>query len=113
MSSRRRLSAISALVIGCFIGLALLPIAVTGPVGKVLGGFLWETLGAGALGFPLLGVGLALAGFERLPRLDMKRAAMLIGGLSLLAPYIVGVATRIVPADFLPDLGDRTLAAKA
>ena len=112
MSSRRRLSAISALVLGCFIGLALLPIAITGPVGKVLGGFLWTALGAGALGFPLLGIGLALAGFDRLPRLDMKRVALLIGGLSLLVPYIVGVAARITATDFLPVLGERSAAAR-
>jgi S-DNA-T family DNA segregation ATPase FtsK/SpoIIIE len=113
MSSRRRLGAISALVVGSFIGLTLLPLAVTGPVGGVLGSVLWNVLGAGAVGLPLLGVGLALAGFDRLPRLDMKRAAFLIGGLSLLLPYLIGVATRIVKPELLPDFAGRTLAAKA
>ncbi len=113
MSSRRRLGAISALVVGSFIGLTLLPIAVTGPVGGVLGSVLWNVLGAGAVGLPLLGVGLALAGFDRLPRLDMKRAAFLIGGLSLLVPYIIGVASRIMKPELLPDFASRTLAAKA
>ena len=113
MSSRRRLGAISALVVGSFLGLTLLPIAVTGPVGRVLGDVLWNVLGAGAVGLPLLGLGLALAGFDRLPRLDMKRAAFLIGGLSLLVPYIIGVATRLAKAELLPDFAGRTLAAKA
>jgi S-DNA-T family DNA segregation ATPase FtsK/SpoIIIE len=113
MSSRRRLGAISALVLGSFLGLTLLPIAVTGPVGRVLGNVLWNLLGAGAIGLPLLGLGLALAGFDRLPRLDMKRAAFLIGGLSLLVPYIIGVATRLAKPELLPDFAGRTLAAKA
>ena len=113
MSSRRRLGAISALVLGSFLGLTLLPIAVTGPVGRVLGNVLWNVLGAGAVGLPLLGLGLALAGFDRLPRLDMKRAAFLIGGLSLLVPYIIGVATRLAKPELLPDFAGRTLAAKA
>ena len=113
MSSRRRLGAISALVLGSFIGLTLLPIAVTGPVGSVLGNVLWNVLGAGAVGLPLLGVGLALAGFDRLPRLDMKRAAFLIGGLSLLVPYIIGVATRVMKPELLPAFAERTLAAQA
>ena len=113
MSSRRRLGAISALVVGSFLGLTLLPIAVTGPVGSVLGSVLWNLLGAGAVGLPLLGLGLALAGFDRLPRLDMKRAAFLIGGLSILVPYIIGVATRVMKPELLPDFAERTLAARA
>ena len=43
-------------------------------------------LGVGALGFPLIGLGVGLAGFDRLPRLDMKRAGVLVGALSLLVP---------------------------
>ena len=113
MSSRRRLGAISALVVGAVLGLTRLPIAVTGPVGSVLGSVLWNLLGAGAVGLPLLGLGLALAGFDRLPRLDMKRAAFLIGGLSILVPYIIGVATRVMKPELLPDFAERTLAARA
>lgn len=97
---RRHLSAIVALVIGSFIGLTLLPVHVTGPLGETLGGFLWRTLGLGALGFPLLGLGLGLAGFDRLPRLDMKRAAILVIGLSILIPYLIGVVTGLRPVDF-------------
>ena len=93
--SRRRLGAVTALVLGLFVGLTLLPLPITGPVGRYLGHGLWQMLGAGALGIPLLGVGLALAGFDRLGELDMKRSAMLIIGLSLLVPYLIGVLTGV------------------
>ncbi|HEU4828238.1 MAG TPA: DNA translocase FtsK [Gemmatimonadales bacterium] len=113
MSSRRRLGAISALVIGCFLGLTLLPVSFTGPVGDWLGRALWQMLGAGALGLPLLGAGIALAGLDRLPRLDMKRMGLLAGGLCLLVPYFIGVATRVGQGDLDPAFTDRSLAAQA
>jgi S-DNA-T family DNA segregation ATPase FtsK/SpoIIIE len=97
--SRRRLGAITALVVGLFVGLTLLPFPLTGPFGNWLGDKLREYLGAGALGIPLLGVGLALAGFERLGTLDMKRAACLIVGLSVLLPYLAGVAGKVTADD--------------
>jgi hypothetical protein len=65
--------------------------------GHSLGNTLWEWLGAGALGIPLLGIGLALAGFERLGTLDMKRSAFLIIGLSVLLPYLAGVVGQVRP----------------
>jgi S-DNA-T family DNA segregation ATPase FtsK/SpoIIIE len=94
-AQRRRFGAITALVIGLFVGLTLLPLSVTGPIGHSLGEMLWRVLGAGALGIPLLGIGLALAGFERLGTLDMKRAAFLIVGLSVLLPYLAGVVLHV------------------
>ncbi len=97
--SRRRLGAITALVAGLFVGLTLLPLPVTGPIGHSLGQALWRVLGAGALGIPLLGIGLALAGFERLGALDMKRSAFLIVGLSVLLPYLAGVLGHVTVAD--------------
>jgi S-DNA-T family DNA segregation ATPase FtsK/SpoIIIE len=111
--SRRRLGALTALVAGLFLGLTLLPIGMTGPVGGYIGHALWQLLGAGALGIPLLGLGLALAGFERLGGLDMKRSALLIIGLSLLIPYVVGVLTHVRASDFDWDVGDRALSARA
>jgi S-DNA-T family DNA segregation ATPase FtsK/SpoIIIE len=101
--SRRRLGAITALVAGLFVGLTLLPFPVTGPIGHSLGQALWRVLGAGALGIPLLGVGLALAGFERLGTLDMKRSAFLIVGLSVLLPYLTGVIFHVTVADLDTD----------
>ncbi|MGH7528028.1 MAG: hypothetical protein ACREMX_15145, partial [Gemmatimonadales bacterium] len=112
-AQRRRLGAVSALVLGLFLGLTLLPIPVTGPVGSYIGHALWHVLGAGALGLPMLGIGLALAGFDRLGGLDMKRSAILIVGLSVLVPYIVGVLTHVRHADLDYDVGQRDFAARA
>jgi hypothetical protein len=105
--SRRRLGAITALVVGLFVGLTFLPLPLTGPVGKYIGHGLWRMLGAGALGIPLLGIGLALAGFDRLGKLDMKRSAILIAGLSVLLPYLIGVLTGVDRIDLYPDVGER------
>ncbi len=107
-NARRRFGALVALAFGLFAGLTLLPIPVTGPVGTYFGHELWQLLGAGALGIPLLGFGLALAGFERLGALDMKRSAVLIIGLSLLVPYLIGVVTHVRPTDLDVDVADRT-----
>jgi S-DNA-T family DNA segregation ATPase FtsK/SpoIIIE len=107
----RRLGAITALVLGLFVGLTFLPLPLTGPVGKYIGQGLWRMLGAGALGIPLLGIGLALAGFDRLGKLDMKRSAILIIGLSLLVPYLIGVVTGVDRIDLYPDVGERSFAA--
>ncbi|MFL5495305.1 MAG: DNA translocase FtsK, partial [Gemmatimonadales bacterium] len=96
---RRRFGAITALVIGLFVGLTLLPLPLTGPIGHSLGQALWRVLGAGALGIPVLGIGLALAGFERLGTLDMKRSAFLIIGLSVLLPYLAGVLLHVSVRD--------------
>jgi DNA segregation ATPase FtsK/SpoIIIE, S-DNA-T family len=109
--SRRRLGAITALVVGLFVGLTFLPLPLTGPVGKYIGHGLWRMLGAGALGIPLLGIGLALAGFDRLGKLDMKRSAILIAGLSVLLPYLIGVLTGVDRIDLYPDVGERGFAA--
>ncbi len=92
------------MVVGAFLALALLPLDVTGPLGIVIGPALWRTLGLGAIGAPLLGVLIGLAGFDRLPRLDMKRAAILVLGGMVLIPYGIGVITRVDQAVFLSDL---------
>ncbi len=98
--ARRHLGAIVALVLGAFVGLTLLPVHVTGPFGHWLGALLWRGLGIGALGFPLLGFGLGLTGFDKLPQLDMKRTAILVIGLAVIVPFLVGVITDIQPNDF-------------
>jgi S-DNA-T family DNA segregation ATPase FtsK/SpoIIIE len=109
--SRRRLGAITALVLGLFVGLTFVPLPLTGSVGRFIGRELWQTFGAGALGFPVLGIGVALAGFDRLGKLDMKRSAILIIGLSLLIPYMIGVLTGVTRIDLDPDLAGRGLTA--
>ena len=96
---RRRLGALAALGLGLFLGLTLIPFPLTGQVGDFLRGGLWHTLGIGALALPVLGVALALAGFDRLGSLDMKRAALLISGLGLIVPYLLGTMGRVTAAD--------------
>jgi S-DNA-T family DNA segregation ATPase FtsK/SpoIIIE len=108
--SRRRLGAVTALVLGLFVGLTFLPVPLTGPVGRYIGQELWRMLGAGAIGIPLLGLGLGLAGFDRLGKLDMKRSAILILGLSVLLPYLIGVLAGVSRSDLDLDVGDRGLA---
>jgi S-DNA-T family DNA segregation ATPase FtsK/SpoIIIE len=98
----RRFGAVVALVIGVFLALTLLPFNITGPFGRVLGPGLWSMLGLGAIGAPLLGLLIGMAGFERLPRLDMKRAAILVVGLSILVPYVIGVLARVESSSFDP-----------
>ena len=96
---RRRLGALAALGLGLFLGLTLIPFPLTGQVGDFLRGGLWHTLGIGALALPVLGIALALAGFDRLGSLDMKRAALLISGLGLIVPYLLGTMGRVTAAD--------------
>ncbi|MEO8201139.1 MAG: DNA translocase FtsK [Gemmatimonadota bacterium] len=102
--ARRRLGAITALVGGLFLGLTLLPFGITGTIGGAIGRMLWRGFGAGAVGLPLLGFGLALSGFDRTPRVSMKQAALLLGGLSVLVPYFIGVLSRITVQAFDPPL---------
>ena len=97
---RGRFAAVVSLVAGAFVVLTLVPVGITGPIGQWLGTGLWTTLGAGAVGVPLLGILLGLAGFERLPRLDMKRAAILAIGATVLVPYLIGVVLHVNQAEF-------------
>src|SRR5438105_10684439 len=68
--ARQELVGIGALVVGLFLGLTLLRLPITGSWGGRIGSLLWRTLGAGSAVLPLLGVGWALAAFERLGRLS-------------------------------------------
>ena len=100
---RRRLGAVTALVLGLFAGLSLIPTTLTGPLGESLRNALWQGLGVGALGLPAVGLVIALAGFDRLPRLDMKRAAVLVAGVAVLVPFLIGVLGGVDQAAFDPD----------
>ena len=103
--ARQELLGIAALLVGWFVGLTLLPVALTGSWGRTIGGALWQLFGVGAIVVPILGVGWALAAFERLGALSWGRAAVLGAGLVLLIPY--GIAVAIGPA-FPPDYGNWT-----
>jgi S-DNA-T family DNA segregation ATPase FtsK/SpoIIIE len=110
--SRRRFGALAALIAGLFVALALVLHAQTGWLGTVLGDALWRALGVGAALIPLLGFGIALAGFDRLPRLDMKRAAVLMGGLTLLVPFVLGVVLAPPAGAFDPPLAEMSWPAR-
>jgi DNA segregation ATPase FtsK/SpoIIIE, S-DNA-T family len=110
--TRRRFGALAALIAGLFVALALVLHAKTGWLGRVLGEALWQALGIGALFVPLLGFGIALAGFDRLPRLDMKRAALLMGGLTILVPCVLGVVLAPPAAAFDPPLAEMRWPAR-
>src|ERR1041385_6933832 len=111
---RRRLGAVAALVAGVFVGLTLIHAVPTGPLGRLLGESLWRLLGGGAVGLPVLGLGLAFAGggVGRLPQLAMKRDAILLGGLPVLVPFTIGVVTNVPAQAFDPPLADWDLAAR-
>ncbi|MFN2570646.1 MAG: DNA translocase FtsK [Gemmatimonadales bacterium] len=103
--ARQELVGIAALLVGLFLGLTLLPLALTGSWGRTVGGALWQLFGLGAVVLPILGIGWALAAFERLGALSWGRAAALGAGLILLVPY--GVAVAIGPV-FPPDYANWT-----
>ena len=94
--ARQELIGIGALLVGLFLGLTLLPVALTGSWGRTIGGTLWQLFGLGAVVLPFLGLGWALAAFGRLGALSWGRAAVLGAGLTLLVPY--GIALAIGPA---------------
>ncbi len=99
--SRQELIGIGALVVGLFLGLTLLRLPVTGSWGDHIGSLLWRTLGAGSAVLPLLGIGWALAAFQRLGSLSSGRTAALGVGLVLLLPYGIGTVTGArFPSDY-------------
>ncbi len=93
--ARNELIGVAALLLGLFFGLTLLQLPLTGSWGRSIGGMLWKLFGLGAVVLPVLGVGWALAAFERLGPLSWGRAAALGAGLILLLPY--GIAIGIGP----------------
>ncbi len=99
---RQELTGVAALLIGLFLGLTLLPWRTTGQVGLVVGGFLWHSVGVGAAVIPLLGIGWALAAFDRLGSVSALRAAALGTGLIVLVPYAIAIVTgvHLIPADY-------------
>ena len=99
--ARPELIGIAALLVGLFLGLTLLPVALTGSWGRTVGSALWQMFGLGAVVVPFLGVGWALAAFERLGALSWGRAAVLGAGLILLVPYCIAVVIGpAFPADY-------------
>jgi S-DNA-T family DNA segregation ATPase FtsK/SpoIIIE len=91
--ARQELIGIGALAVGLFLGLTVLRLPITGSWGDEIGSRLWRVLGVGSVLLPVLGIGWALAAFERLGSLSAGRAAALGAGLILLLPYGIGTLT--------------------
>ena len=91
--ARQELIGIGALAVGLFLGLTLLRLSITGSWGGQIGTRLWRMLGVGAVLLPVLGIGWALAAFQRLGSLSAARAAALGAGLIVLLPYGIGTVT--------------------
>lgn len=113
-AARRELIGIGALVAGLFLALTLLPLPVTGRLGHSVGEFLRKTFGIGAALLPVLGIGWALAAFERLGTLSTARTASLVAALMLLIPYGVGIISgadaATLPANYAAwDAGQRVV----
>ena len=101
LKARQELIGIAAVLVGLFLGLTLLPLSLTGSWGRAIGGTLWQLFGLGAVVLPVLGIGWALAAFERLGTLSWGRAASLGAGLILLIPYWIAIAIGpAFPADY-------------
>ena len=102
--ARKELIGVGAFVVGVFLGLTLLPWRITGGVGEGIGAFLWAAGGAGAVVIPLMGLGWALAAFDRFGTLSTARAAALGAGLIILLPYTIGIVggtdLSAFPADY-------------
>lgn len=99
--ARQELIGIGALVVGLFLGLTLLRLPITGAWGDRVGTLLWRIFGLGAVLFPVLGIGWALAAFGRLGSLSAARAAALGAGLVVLLPYGIGTVTGAsFPTDY-------------
>src|SRR6266699_10929 len=101
LKARQELIGIAALLVGLFVGLTLLPVGLTGSWGRTIGNALWQLFGVGAIVVPILGVGGALAAFDRLGALSWGRAATLGAGLVLLIPSGIAIGIRpTFPADY-------------
>jgi S-DNA-T family DNA segregation ATPase FtsK/SpoIIIE len=106
---RQELLAIGALLAGVFVALTFLPWDITGPFGRWVGHLLWRYLGVGTAAIPLVGLGVGLAAFGRLPRFDIVRVAVLCVGLIVLVPFAIAVVTGArAPGDFPADYQDWT-----
>ncbi len=110
---RQELLAIVALLVGLFVGLALLPLGVTGPVGRFVGHGLREWVGAGSVVFPIFGVLAALVGFGWLRGISLSRLAILSAGCVILLPYAIALlAGGTAATAFPPDYAQWSLAER-
>jgi len=93
---RQELAALAALLLGAFVALSLLPFDFTGPVGRAIGRFLWQWLGAGAVVIPLASLAWGLSASGRLGGIEPARVALLGGGLTVLLPLALALALHAI-----------------
>ncbi len=104
---RRELTAILSLAAGVFLGLSLLPTSLTGPLGGVVGRFLWKFLGLGSVLLPVLLLMVGIVRFGWLRGIDARRVAILIGGLVILVPFGIAIGVGLeTTADLQPNYDD-------
>src|SRR5213078_3344655 len=101
---RQELLGTVSLAGGVFVGLALLPLDLTGPAGRWVGTWLWDLFGLGAAMLPALGLGVGLAAFGRFSMISPKRMAVLFSGLAILVPYALAIAVRARGVAVEPDI---------
>jgi len=84
---------VAALLAGAFLALATLPppVAVTGALGAILGGFLRGALGVGAAAVPLIPLFWAIVLFGHFEKGVGRRLTTLLGGLAITAPFALAV----------------------
>ncbi len=97
---RRELFSIVSIFVGAFVGIALFPTTMTGPVGQAVRRFLLTWLGSGAVLIPMTLFAVAVVGFGRMREMSMARAGALGLGLIVLVPYLIAVATGFREIDW-------------
>ena len=100
--NRQDLKGVAAMLVGAFVVLALMPLDLTGPLGRGVGRYLWMYLGAGAVFVPAAALIYGLYCFERLKADLLSRLLILMAGLTVLLPYLIAVASGLRSANDLP-----------
>lgn len=89
-------------MVGVFLVLALLPLDVTGPLGRAVGVMLLQFFGAGAVFVPLALFVVSLWGLGRFDTDFLNRLLFLFAGLVLVVPFSIGLAVGLASNTDLP-----------
>ena len=99
---RRELLGTVGLFAGVFLALTLLPVDLTGPVGRFVGRALWKYLGIGSVFIPLASFGAGIMVFAKSLPLEPGKLGVLAGGFLLLVPFVIGIGAGLDHASDLP-----------
>ncbi len=99
---RQELQGVIALLAGVFVVLTLLPVDVTGPLGRVVGSFLIAAFGSGVVFLPAGLFVVSLWGLGRFDSQFLKRLLVLFAGLMLIVPFSIGLASGLSSSSDLP-----------